>query len=766
MSEMKKITLKELLNKYFLIIPDYQREYAQGRDNDRDRNVLDMFINTIATSLQNDKELNFDLIYGNIRNKNGVDVFFPVDGQQRLTTLFLFYVYCYQIDDEKNFLNKFRYEVHPETTQFMQLLIKNGAHEPEEAKDWKTWFEIMSSIHNDPCSVSLFRAYRAIENRLRKENRKKYIENLEKISFQVLEAKDCDQKYSLPDSIFWKMNARGKQLTSAEIFKAAYYGDDKDAKDFDDFAVKLFDQLKNNYEAFDNTLIYIVNIIFEGFSIISGNSDKNAEIDFINTPYVSKDEYKKFKEKYDTEIKGIFKYLGNAFSFDNFIKNLPKYRRKKANIYESLTSQKLSKDMRILFFSYLFAKSYDKNQDEIKRKVRICSNLIRNMDSEAALRTIYAKDLCKTPDILLSLSDDINDKNSSFQYQEECEKAVAIKNKSVGESEIVKAEKISFADGAIRYLFMDFENEPNWNNFRNKKENFKKYFNSGSRENQKTVLSAFINCSEVHDLENKFLYQEGEELSYLFRDILLNKHYVEFSHYLLLDNIAVLEEKINKLDSPSDLTVKRQLIAFLYLTEKLTEKTKADKSIRYKWYFWYNWFPFIYPKNNSGSYWYPIDGWSVKDKDEKNYYCAMNNELYVVLTSKKDVQPCYYEQNKSKTIYYFLKHVKLRTKDGFVIAYDMNNKISGYRGDTFYFEYLNHFYALSYNYKERYPIISYIGKKEENGSFLLNYEDIWNGDMKIDTTMRIPINCDEAHITSLLEKKAEEILNAISNSMM
>lgn len=70
MTNQNTMTLKTLLEKYFVIIPDYQRAYAQGPDNPRDRSVLAMFTDTILSVLEDDnKELSLDYVYGNIQIK-------------------------------------------------------------------------------------------------------------------------------------------------------------------------------------------------------------------------------------------------------------------------------------------------------------------------------------------------------------------------------------------------------------------------------------------------------------------------------------------------------------------------------------------------------------------------------------------------------------------------------------------------------------------------------------------------------------------------
>ena len=741
MNGFEEKTLKELLDDYFLVIPDYQREYAQGRDNDRDRNVLDMFIDTIASSLQEGKELHFDFIYGNIRKENGIDVFFPVDGQQRLTTLFLFYVYCYQGREDNSFLNKFRYEVQPETTRFVQLLIKNGVHEPDNHKDWEEWFRIMSSIYSDPCSVSLLRAYRAIEKKVGKINKEEYIKRLEEITFRFLSTEGENQRYSLPDSIFWKMNARGRQLTAAEIFKAVYYRDDRDAKDFDDFAVMLFKQLKaeNNINVFDNTLIYIVNIIFEGFAIIS---DKDSDVAFINTSYVPKEEYTNLKGKYDTEIKGIFKYLGNDLSFGDFTENLPKYR-KKYDIYAGLTNQNLSKDMRILFFCYLLAGSYCKNAIEIRREVRVCSNLIRNMDSEAALRTIYAKGICKTSDVLSSLSKERKDKIPNPQYQEECNKARAIENKFVTEPAVEEAESLGFADGAIRYLFTDGTgevSEDSWEDFNKKCGNFKRIFASSEQCLAEAILK-YVEYSDIEKLYNKKIFASDT-----WRSILLNDKELGFSHYLLTG--ADMEKRLDYYPIRHFLAVSSDV--FL----SYSDKGFRIKDLRLRWH---NYYPYLYPEHQSGREWYHLDGASP---DGVNF--VLNNELYCAIISK-GARPCDYEWKPELNGYVLrindLENIKIR--DGFVVG--IGSK-PGYRRD-FYFEYKNHYFVLGNKHNEVKSYISEIKPDAKGSVGWLDYDkDLLPGIIN-NLNMLVKVESeglmDADKIREAVEKKAEDIITTL-----
>lgn len=252
MSEGKEYTLRSLLEdeKYTLVMPSYQRSYAQGRDNHRDNIVLDLFINNITDVLTSEegKKLSLDYVYGNIRESDGVSILFPVDGQQRLTTLFLFYVCCLKDkkDEEKEFLKKFRYEVHPETCAFLDLLIRNGFHEPginEKNDGWNRWFSISASVHANPTAGAMLRAYRKIEEKLGPDA-ERYVARLENISFYLVDTRENH----ISESVFWRMNARGKGLTESEIFKAGII---KQLNEFDSGSAEAFN---NAFTSFYETV--------------------------------------------------------------------------------------------------------------------------------------------------------------------------------------------------------------------------------------------------------------------------------------------------------------------------------------------------------------------------------------------------------------------------------------------------------------------------------------------------------------------------------
>ena len=88
-----KYTLYTLLENNLVKIPLIQRDYAQGRKSEE---VLrNSFIDKIKSVLDEGKEkLNLDFIYGYTeQNHNSKIDFIPLDGQQRLTTLWLLHWY-------------------------------------------------------------------------------------------------------------------------------------------------------------------------------------------------------------------------------------------------------------------------------------------------------------------------------------------------------------------------------------------------------------------------------------------------------------------------------------------------------------------------------------------------------------------------------------------------------------------------------------------------------------------------------------------------
>jgi len=221
--ENNNYTFWELIEKYTIEIPIIQRDYVQGRKSEN--TLRSNFLNTIYDSLINDEELHLDFIYGVVKD----DKFIPLDGQQRLTTLFLLHYYVSLQDDQfKQFQktikeesnSKFSYEIRETSREFCNKLINeklelNDEKISKKIKN-KNWF--FSKWEQDPTISSMLVMLDTIQKTFKEKipfNRLK-----EKITFSFLEPKELNIKNS--DELYIKMNSRGKSLNEFENFKSKF----------------------------------------------------------------------------------------------------------------------------------------------------------------------------------------------------------------------------------------------------------------------------------------------------------------------------------------------------------------------------------------------------------------------------------------------------------------------------------------------------------------------------------------------------------------
>ena len=73
-----------------IIIPIIQRDYAQGRQNPDVNRVRDRFLDSLYDAVT-EEPIVLDFVYGDV-DADGTMT--PLDGQQRLTTLFLLHWYA------------------------------------------------------------------------------------------------------------------------------------------------------------------------------------------------------------------------------------------------------------------------------------------------------------------------------------------------------------------------------------------------------------------------------------------------------------------------------------------------------------------------------------------------------------------------------------------------------------------------------------------------------------------------------------------------
>lgn len=219
-------TLKELLDKYSVVIPQLQRDYAQGRDEAKE--LRERFLSQILRVLREKERLNLDFVYGYDKalSPNHHPIFYPLDGQQRLTTLWLLHWYLLpseSLAEEREWLLRFSYHTRSSSTRFCQLLVEHavvdGLRLDVAAIKDQPWYR--QSYNADATIAAMLGTLRTIKELVAPEERVALWERLchqRALTFDVIDIKG--EEFRLTDELYIKMNARGKQLTSFECYKA------------------------------------------------------------------------------------------------------------------------------------------------------------------------------------------------------------------------------------------------------------------------------------------------------------------------------------------------------------------------------------------------------------------------------------------------------------------------------------------------------------------------------------------------------------------
>lgn len=241
MAEQK--TFMQLINSEDNIrIPNYQREYAQGRDDAEHgrraelirTNLVEALYKSLTDSTGREK-LELDFIFGGttVEGESGSS-FNPVDGQQRLTILFLLHWYVFQRAKNADGLSKlkvkFKYSTRYTSEIFCRKLCDELASSmkfdltsiADQIKD-KAWYT--GSMDCDPTVKSMLVVIDCIHERFQDYRdfstlSAKLIDEACPIYFFCMNMQDILGSDSGIRDLYIKMNARGVPLTDYELFKA------------------------------------------------------------------------------------------------------------------------------------------------------------------------------------------------------------------------------------------------------------------------------------------------------------------------------------------------------------------------------------------------------------------------------------------------------------------------------------------------------------------------------------------------------------------
>jgi len=470
-------------------IPIIQRDYAQGRK--KVINIRDQFVNTLFDHLIKEEPLHLDFIYGNILSSQ--EKFIPLDGQQRLTTLFLLHWFTSKFENKfASFLeiirdengSRFTYETRQSSREFCDALVNNSFNLDndetisEQLRNFNWYFE---SWDNDPTVASMLVMLDTIQKIHKERDLPELFEKLiganELITFQFIELAD----HGLTDDLYIKMNARGKPLTDFENFKAKFekilqdnpvwekgkflkvYHEKMD-KSWTDFMWKYRDPKSNT---FDKAFMNLVGTIF-GISLAT---EETIQVDIIKDLMSGKNSNQLF-DFYELNNRGsfsevhisrFFSYLSNlisekgnlldpldnneVFSLSDFIKKTFEYN--------------LSYSDRLQFYAYQEFLSSGKDINYLNQWMRVVRNLSENTffrEAPAFVNAVQSiKDLLTHSEDILSYLENKKEIKAfeNIQKDEEYLKATLINKSNNWASKIYHLENHPYLRGQIGF-FLSF----------------------------------------------------------------------------------------------------------------------------------------------------------------------------------------------------------------------------------------------------------------------------------------------------------------------
>ncbi|WAC39106.1 DUF262 domain-containing protein [Pedobacter sp. SL55] len=212
-------------------IPMIQRDYAQGRSDEKTTYIREKFLKDLHFVMResqngSDKHLNLDFVYGYIENST----FIPLDGQQRLTTLYIIYWFLAFKDNVsfyENGLHLFSYKTRQSAKEFLKSLNKDENIEKIRIETEENLQKIVYTIKNQPWYNLNWNYDPTVKGIL--QTLKDVSILFSDISFTTLKEKRPVNfhflqinEYGLGDNLYIKMNARGKPLSDFENFKASF----------------------------------------------------------------------------------------------------------------------------------------------------------------------------------------------------------------------------------------------------------------------------------------------------------------------------------------------------------------------------------------------------------------------------------------------------------------------------------------------------------------------------------------------------------------
>lgn len=309
MSNNNSSYFKKLINDFIIYVPEFQRNYLQGNDVEqtikikRDR-LLDNLFDCIKSQ---SVSINLGFVYGRVEESYKRKLFYPYDGQQRLTTLYFLYLLIYfkymkyeKIEKIKNGLS---YQTRISTNRFIESflawildskdnnVIYDDFWNNNSLKDFimnQDWF-MMNEWNYDVSIINMLSIIVEISGRI-KENlgdKNEIVNFIDKdennpFQFDFIYVDDISKS----DDLYIKINARGKALSPFENLKSdidEYWNNEDKTKLDAEWTEYVWNQLdendKNKEKSFDNSFYNLLsNIFYLQYLVGLGQNNINDKI--------------------------------------------------------------------------------------------------------------------------------------------------------------------------------------------------------------------------------------------------------------------------------------------------------------------------------------------------------------------------------------------------------------------------------------------------------------------------------------------------------
>jgi hypothetical protein len=630
MTTTQQTTFWQFLQDHKIEIPIIQRDYAQGRRGKE--KLREKFLRDLKNALDSKTQLKLDFVYGSIENDN----LNPLDGQQRLTTLWLLHWYIAykagKLAENKEIFKRFTYKTRVSSGEFCEKLSEFATQQLDgtgivEHITNQTWF--FSAWKQDPTIQAMLNMLGGTEVKEKdidiKDGIEELLGNLENgkynVYWETLIKNDCPiifyylllDELELSDDLYIKMNARGKQLTSFENFKADLVGYiksegwEQDKKPQETIAHKLdttwtdiFWKNKSEENKIDDIYFAFLNRYFLN-ALITTEQDDNGKLlstDKIeenkvfktiygnqsndsNGKYNSFDVYKNFTKEIFEKLTKTLDNLKTGSIVDYFPDWVDKDKFDFIPKYDDDSITTLTQSQRVVFHAvcrYFEQNPCNEVEVTLKQWMRVVWNIVENANITSiptmigAIRLIdelgkYSHDIYNhLQERTIADTDFANE-----QMKEEKAKAKQIfdengelrkySEQETWKDKIIEAENTAFFKGAIRFMFTKEDGYYDWKMFDDRHGKAEKYFGEdGVKDEYKiditTALVKSLNNWSNQLWGEKYIFNTNAES---WKRILINKDYIS-PVFKIFDTIDLSSIEIIDFSEVNQNKVKKQLL--------------------------------------------------------------------------------------------------------------------------------------------------------------------------------------------------------------